>query len=81
MDINTIDKFLDNVLHLVFYARINRKNTNPGIIPNYEPDFEIIKLANSDTWNQINKDKSTPLMLVTYLDFDIYSSLQIRKPF
>lgn len=84
-NINTTDKFLDNVLHMVFYARINRKNTNPSIIPNYEPDFEIIKLANSDTWNQINKDKMTPLMLVTYLDFDIYSPLikknniQIRK--
>ena len=76
---NTADKYIDNVLHSLFYIRMSRNKmiTTTDTI-NYEPDNAILGMATSDMWNQYNVEHLTPLNLVTNLDFSIYSTI-IKK--
>ena len=73
----TNNKYLDNLLHTVFYIRINRNNQIISADKmkniNYSPDFEILKNSNSENWNQLNIEKLTPFHLIMNLDYDIYS--------
>jgi hypothetical protein len=78
-----INKNADNIAHSVLYFRISR---NKQIIAaeykktiNYSPDFEILKLIDNYSWNQINIYKMTPLNLITKLEFDIYHKIFENK--
>ena len=80
------DKYLDNILHTLFYIRMNRNNMVIQTINiNYEADFAIIKLATNEMWNQSNRENHTPLELIVHLDYDVYSKaintekIQIEK--
>lgn len=72
-----LNKDSDNIAHSLFYIRIN-KNNQLNLVENdinYEPDFDILPLLDNNTWNQYNKDKQTPLELITNFDYKIYSKL------
>ena len=68
----TTNKFMDNILHTIIYIRINKNNYQ-----NYSPDFEILSKCDSDSWNQENIDKISPLDLLIKLNYDIYSKILI----
>ena len=75
------NKYYDNMAHTVIYIRTT-ENAN-GIEKkkiNSQPDFHILKLSDSKTWNQQNVDKVTPLELLTELDFQLYSKILLDKP-
>jgi hypothetical protein len=51
---------------------MNEYNISSNVI-----DFDIMKCADSDTWNQMNNKKDIPLKLITNLDYNIYSKIII----
>ncbi len=73
------NKYADNIAHTAIYVRTTRnesvdnaekhKNSGP------KADVEVLKLCDSNTWNQKNIDKFTPLELITGLDFTGYSQI------
>jgi hypothetical protein len=80
---NSTNKYRDNILMTLLFARINR---NKQVISNsndYTIDIEILKLCDNKSWNQINIDKLSPFNLLVYLDYSIYSplikNLKIKK--
>jgi hypothetical protein len=73
------DKYIDNILHSLFYIRLNRNKMITAIDTNYDPDNVILDMATDDMWNQYNIEHITPLNLVTNLDFSIYSPIIKKK--
>lgn len=73
--LDVLDTFMDNLLHIIFYIRINNKNIN---FTNYKIDEYLIQLANNYNLNQTNTYFETPLDLISLLDYDIYSKLLLN---
>jgi hypothetical protein len=69
------DMYINNLLHFIFYTRINNKNIK---FNNYKIDNFLIKLATNENLNQTNTISDTPLELVSLLDYDIYSKLLLK---
>ena len=73
------NKYMDNIAHTALYIRTTRNQTGPNLAKNKNPivfpEYEILKMCDSFTWNQKNVDKLTPLELITELDFSTYSSI------
>jgi len=79
---NKTDKNLDNIIHKIFYLRLNQKNKLIKLNienNNYELDKEILNYGDNDTWNYLNIYQITPLSLVKYLDYDIYSKIIVNN--
>ena len=72
--LDTIDIYLNNLLHYIFYIRLNY-NINYN---NYKIDEFLIKLANNDNLNQKNKNSETPLEIITSLNYEVYSKLLLN---
>lgn len=74
-----INKYGDNIAHSLLFIRINRNKQlvsaeNAKSI-NYSPDFEILKLIDSYSWNQHSSDKLTPIEIITSLNYEIYHKI------
>jgi hypothetical protein len=77
---NELDKNCNNMLHTLLNIRISRNNQLNNLTKiNYSLDYNILKLCDSDTWNQYNTEYISPIELVTYLDFNIYSNTFIEN--
>jgi hypothetical protein len=70
------DKYINNLLHITLYYRIEN-NKSQMININYNIDFNILKLGDTYSWNQMNIFKITPLELLLELDYEIYSKILI----
>jgi hypothetical protein len=75
------NKYADNMAHTAIYIRSTRNQTVSDAsiykLQDLKPDIEILKYCDSETWNQKNVDKLTPLELITQLDFTTYSKVLI----
>jgi ankyrin repeat protein len=80
---HSTNKFRDNILMTLLFARINRNKQVISNSSDYTVDMEILKLCDNKSWNQTNIDKMSPFNLLTYLDYSIYSplikNLKIKK--
>lgn len=75
-DITSTDKMLDNILHTLFYIRLNNMNNI-----NYDVDFSIMEIVKDrhDMWNQLNINKHSPLEIIAQLDYKVYSPYIIKN--
>jgi hypothetical protein len=46
---------------------------------NYEPDLAILNNMTNMNWNQMNVEKTTPLELLTELDYKVFSEILIKN--
>jgi hypothetical protein len=64
-----INMYGNNLLHsIIKYNHFNKLNNN--LLSYY-----YLSIKDNDAWNQTNRFKETPLELLTYLDYNYYSSL------
>jgi len=76
---HTINKYMDNILLTMLFARINRNQMSKISDVNLMVDMEILNRCDSISWNQMNINKVSPFHMLLFLDYDIYSPILIKN--
>ena len=77
---NELDKYNENIAHTILEIRISRNaQLNNLLKVDYSLDLDILKLCDTECWNQFNINKITPLELLTQLDITVYSNLLLKN--
>ena len=69
---NELNRYSENIIHTILFTRISRNSQLLEIIDN-PIELDILKIANTETWNQFNVNKISPLELISKLDFGMYN--------
>jgi len=75
--LKTFNNDLNNIIHLCLILRQNRNELMDVITQLKYVELEILKYFDSECWNQLNINKTTPLELLIELDYNIYSQIII----
>ena len=76
---HTINKYMDNILLSLLFARINRNQMSKKPDVNLMVDMEILNRCDSESWNQKNVNNVSPFHMLLFLDYDIYSPILIKN--
>ena len=77
---NELDKYSENIAHTILNMRLSRSSQLNNLSKiDYSLDLDILKLCNTQCWNQNNINKITPLHLISLLDFNIYSKILLEN--
>jgi hypothetical protein len=77
---NELDKYSENLAHTILNMRLSRNSQLNNLNKvDYSLDIDLLKLCDTECWNQYNINKITPIHLVSQLDYNIYSKLFTDK--
>ena len=77
---NELDKYAENIAHTVLSIRLSRSTQLNNLSQvDYTLDLDILKLCDTQCWNQYNINKIAPLHLISQLDFNIYSKILLKN--
>lgn len=77
--LKTFNNDMNNIIHISLIIRQNRNELMDLKTNNTYPELEILKYFESESWNQLNINKITPLELLTDLNYNIYSNIIINN--
>ena len=77
---NELDKYSENIAHTILNMRLSRSSQLNNLSKiDYSLDLDILKLCDTQCWNQYNINKITPLHLISLLDFNVYSKILLEN--